>query len=543
MGPNDISTIDFAEIEKWRATGRLHAFIDVRERGEYALGQIPGSCPLPRGLLEIRLEHAVPWKHLPVVMYSNTEHRSRLAAVTCHILGYSDVRVLAGGIEGWATSGAEPVYGVNVLGKTFGEALSVTDQVHQVEPDELADLIDQGALVIDARTRSEYDKGHIPGAVHVPGGELVSRALGAGLDAPSRTRPVVVHCAGRTRSILGAYLLSSAGLDNVHALRNGTMAWVMSGRELEREGREEFPHTADMEATEAAAKARNFATQFVDGTGARAMSVTAARALREDVPVYFIDVRLEEEFEHGHLPGAVTCPAGQLANAVDEFLPVRDAHLICYSEDQTRSRVGAGLLARIGYRSVFWLEGGIRAWRGAKGPVVRGPSSGYLDDLDFSDPKVEHVDPAEAVRRVADGAVLLDVRRSSEYALCHAPESTWVPRGDLERRVGGAVPDGAQLVAISDRGLRASLAASTLLDLGYTCAVLEGGLSAWLREDLPFEDGLKGADVSLREAKEDAELVARRPPLLERDREDMERYLNWEERLGHALQHDWQSVS
>ena len=535
MSPHDVATIEFAELETWRTAGRPHAFVDVRERGEYALGQIPGACPLPRGLLEIRLEHMVPWKHLPVVLYSNTEHRSRLAAVTCLILGYSDVRVLAGGIEQWEASGGDPVYGVNVLGKTFGEALSVTDQVHQVEADELAALIDEGAVVIDARTRSEYDKGHIPGAVHVPGGELVPQAMRAGLDDSSRTQAVVVHCAGRTRSILGAYLLSSAGLANVHALRNGTMAWVMSGRELEREGREALPRIAETGVAEAAAKARAFAAEFVDGVGAQGVSVAAARALAEDVPVYFIDVRLEEEFDRGHLPGAVACPVGQLANAVDEFLPVRDAHLICYSGGQTRARIGAALLARIGYRSVSWLDGGFRAWREADGPVVSDTASGYLDALDFHDVDTESLTPAEATRAVADGAVLLDVRRSSEYALCHVPGSTWVPRGDLERRIADAVPSGARLVVVSDRGLRAALAASTLAEFGYPCAVIEGGLTAWLREGLPVEDGLNGADVSLREAKEDAELVARRPRLLERNREDMERYLDWEERLGIEL--------
>ena len=134
MSPDDVATVDFAEIERWRAAGRPHAFIDVRERGEYALGQIPGGCPLPRGLLEILMERLVPWKHLPVVLYSSGEYRSRRAAMTCLELGYQDVRVLAGGLEAWSAGGREPAYGVNVLGKTFGEALSVTDQVHQVDP-------------------------------------------------------------------------------------------------------------------------------------------------------------------------------------------------------------------------------------------------------------------------------------------------------------------------------------------------------------------------------------------------------------------------
>lgn len=538
MRPDDIATVDFAEVERWRSAGRPHAFIDVRERGEYALGQIPGACPLPRGLLEIRMERLVPWKDLPVVLYSNREHRSRRAAMTCQEMGYQDVRVLTGGIEAWSAGGREPAYGVNVLGKTFGEALSVTDQVHQVEPDELAGLIEGGALVLDARTRSEYDKGHIPGAVHVPGGELVSRSLGAGLDAPTRKQPVVVHCAGRTRSILGAYLLSQAGFADVHALRNGTMAWVMSGRELERQGRHELPASGTVPAAEAGAKADRFAEDFVSRTNARSLTTSDLRTVLELEYAYLIDVRLEEEFEQAHLPGALSCPAGQLANALDELLPVRDAHLVCYSSRQTRARIGAALLAQIGYRTVSWLEGGLATWRAEGQPVESGPADRYLADLDFLDEEIPRMRPAESVKALSQGAVMLDVRRSSEYALCHVPGSTWIPRGDLEDRLDGAIPKDRLVVVLSDRMLRSALAARTLRQLGYDCAVLDGGLTAWLAEEWPTEEGLQGADVTLEEAKLDAELVAARPRLLERSREDMERYLEWEERLGFELLRD-----
>lgn len=90
----DVAFIDYDEIERWRAAGKAHALLDVRERGEYALGQIPGSCPLPRGLIEICLGRMVPWKDVSLVLYSNGNHRSVLAARTCLRMGYRDVRVL-----------------------------------------------------------------------------------------------------------------------------------------------------------------------------------------------------------------------------------------------------------------------------------------------------------------------------------------------------------------------------------------------------------------------------------------------------------------
>ncbi|TDD11682.1 hypothetical protein E1292_03960 [Nonomuraea deserti] len=533
---NHASFIEFGEIERWRDAGTAHALLDVRERGEYALGQIPGSCPLPRGLIEICLEQLVPWKNIPLVLYSNTGHRSGLAAQTCRELGYQDVRVLAGGMNRWAEEGRAPVYGVNVIGKTFGERLSVTDQVQQLDPDEIADLAaGSQAFIFDARTASEYAKGHIPGAFHVPGGELVPTLYNSGIDGLGSDHPIVVHCAGRTRSIVGAYLLKRAGFSKVFALRNGTMAWVMSGRELSVEA---SPWNSPMITEDGPARAAAFAADFVHDTQAFPIQAAEVRtSVERGEACYIIDVRLAEEYVAGHVPGAVSCPAGQLANAVDEHIGVRDALLVCYSNDETRARIGAGLLSRIGYRRVAWLAGGLEEWSRDGGAVVAGHPQAYLDDLSFSRPDIRTIDADRLQAQLLRcSRVLVDVRRSSEYALSHVPGSVWVPRGDLERRIGAYAAPGTPLAVASDRELRSTLAARTLLGMGYQdVVVLEGGVNRWAAAGNPVEEGLDGADVSLAEAKEDAELVARRPKLLERSREDMVRYLDWEERLGAEL--------
>src|SRR6185312_12402303 len=73
----------------------------------------------------------------------------------------------------------------------------------------------------------EYSRVSIPTAINVPGAELVLRAREI---APSSRTTVVVNCAGRTRSIIGAQSLINAGLPNkVVALRNGTMGWSLAG--------------------------------------------------------------------------------------------------------------------------------------------------------------------------------------------------------------------------------------------------------------------------------------------------------------------------
>src|SRR5207237_6197429 len=100
----------------------------------------------------------------------------------------------------------------------------------------------------------------IPGAFDCPGAELVYRV-------PDRLRSpdslVVVNCAGRTRSIIGAQSLRNAGLRNpVMALENGTMGWELAGLDLARGREEALPPPSPAGLAEARALADQVARKF-----------------------------------------------------------------------------------------------------------------------------------------------------------------------------------------------------------------------------------------------------------------------------------------
>src|SRR5439155_258686 len=99
--------------------------------------------------------------------------------------------------------------------------------------EEVQALLAQNAdvVVLDARRFDEYQTMNIPGSTSVPGGELALRARELAPDPATR---VIVNCAGRTRSIIGAQSLVNSGLPNpVAALRNGTIGWTLAGQALE----------------------------------------------------------------------------------------------------------------------------------------------------------------------------------------------------------------------------------------------------------------------------------------------------------------------
>ena len=87
--------------------------IDIREADEFARGHIPGAVHVPRGLLEFEVhgvaerycnEHdSAPEVH-PIILYCGTGGRSALAAETMALLGYQNVRSMAGGIVAWAAA-------------------------------------------------------------------------------------------------------------------------------------------------------------------------------------------------------------------------------------------------------------------------------------------------------------------------------------------------------------------------------------------------------------------------------------------------------
>ena len=82
----------------------------------------------------------------------------------------------------------------------------IKQQVEQVDPAEVSEQLGNGLVLVDVRETDEWDRGHIPGAVHVPRGYLESRIDGAVGDRDAR---VVLYCASGQRSAFAAHTLRS----------------------------------------------------------------------------------------------------------------------------------------------------------------------------------------------------------------------------------------------------------------------------------------------------------------------------------------------
>lgn len=100
-------------------------------------------------------------------------------------------------------------------------------RVDEIDAQTAADLGRSGeAKIVDVREKPEWDEGHIPGAIHVPRGYLELRIETA---LPDKSQPVVLYCAGGTRSVLAARTLQDMGYTDVKSVGGGFGAWKDAG--------------------------------------------------------------------------------------------------------------------------------------------------------------------------------------------------------------------------------------------------------------------------------------------------------------------------
>jgi molybdopterin/thiamine biosynthesis adenylyltransferase/rhodanese-related sulfurtransferase len=101
-------------------------------------------------------------------------------------------------------------------------------EISEIDASEASSLLasSEPPLFLDVRERDEWDEGHIPGAQHIPRGNLESRVEGA---IPDRNRPIVVYCAVGSRSAFATKTLDDLGYTSVLNLAGGYTDWKRNG--------------------------------------------------------------------------------------------------------------------------------------------------------------------------------------------------------------------------------------------------------------------------------------------------------------------------
>ncbi|WP_029349693.1 rhodanese-like domain-containing protein [Bosea sp. 117] len=501
------------------------ALLDVREEGVFAGNHILAASNAPMSRFERLVPALLPRRSVPIVLADDDERLAARAGAILAANGYGDVAILKGGVPAWGAAGFELFSGVFVPSKAFGEFVEITCHTPHIDAHELhrRRAAGEDIVLLDSRPFDEYSWICIPGARDCPGGEMVLRAPAA---ITSDDALVVVHCGGRTRSIIGAQTLIDAGLPNrVVSLKDGTQGWHLSGYEVARGAADVVPlppdEARDWSKQAAERLAGRFDIEVIDAaTLARFEAEAGARTL------YRFDVRDPREYRAGHRPGFLSAPGGQLVQATDTFIAVRQARIVLADSDGVRARATASWLARMGFDHLYVLDADTSA-----AALEAGDAPEAVLGLASAAPA--QVTPAELADLVAGGsAVVVDVATSRQFRAGHIPGAWFAVRGRLSDDAG-KLPRAPLYVLTSPDSIVARLASAELeTATGAPVKVLAGGTRAWQAEGRPLESGDE------RMASEPNDVLLKPFERKSAQEDAMREYLSWEVGLVEQVRRD-----
>jgi rhodanese-related sulfurtransferase len=514
-------TLSFAAVRERLLARAEIALIDVREEDPFAQAHPLWAANLPLSRLELDAWGRIPRRDTLIALYG--EHAgidlAPMAAERLAALGYTRVHLLEGGLDGWRAAGGELFRDVNVPSKAFGELVEHERHTPSLSAQEVKALIDAKAdvVVLDARRFDEYQTMSIPTAISVPGAELALRVRELAPDPATR---VVVNCAGRTRSIIGAQSLVNAGIPNpVAALRNGAIGWKLAGQALDHGASRRAPAASAAHQAVARANARDVARR----AGVRWLAADAITSLETpERTLYRFDVRTPEEYEAGHLPDFASAPGGQLVQETDHHAPVRGARIVLADDDGVRAPMTASWLAQMGWE-VYVVEDHPAAARAARGKTP----------APHPEPPLVATVAAEQLARwlrdAPESTAVIDVTTSANHAKAHIPGAWFAIRAQLAQALEAIQPAPTRRYVLTcGSSLLARFAAADLRALldarpsSAEVAVLAGGNTAWIAASEPIETGWH------RVATPPTDRYRRPYEGIDAPAEAMQAYLDWE---------------
>ena len=523
-----VTRISAAALKALEKDGQELAILDPREEGAHGQGHLLHAVNIPLSKLELNVDGLVPRRSTRIVLADGGEGTAERAAARLKDLGYVNLAVLDGGHPAWKKAGYEVFSGMSVPGKAFGEWIALHYETPEITPQDLHRKIADGEdiLVLDSRPANEYVNMNIPGSINVPGSELVYRFPELGVKPETL---VVVNCAGRTRSIIGAQSLINAGVKNkVLALRGGTMAWQTSGFELEHGSLRHAPEPSAEHFQQALEAAQKVADRY----GVRTIdALTLAKFKAEkDRTVYVIDLRTPEEYRAGHRPDSSYGWGVQLVQGMDKYAATRHARVVLVDNHLVRALMTASWLVQADWPETYVLADPFRGLTLATGdykPVVLG----------LSKETPSAVDPARLSGMLkTNSAIVIDVADSSSYIKGHIPGAWFAVRARLGESLK-VMPSSAGFVVTGDNAALAAFTAQDLTSLtGKPASVLAGGNAAWRRAGLPLRSGMEKAATLVDDIFVQPFLWGQLDPTSAEFRKAANEYFAWELQLPEQLE-------
>jgi rhodanese-related sulfurtransferase len=333
-----------------------------------------------------------------------------------------------------------------------------------------AQLHDGGELaLLDAREELPFGRRHLLMASCVP----LSRLELLVNDLVPRRGARVIWCDhGEGLAALAAARMAGLGYQDVAWLDGGIAAWEAAGFRIY--SGVHVPSKAFAEVVEHEA-----GTPWISAQDLRSLIDRKA-----DIAIY--DSRSYEEYHNNSIPAAISVPGAELVYRFADLTPSSETMVIVNCGGRTRSIIGAQSLINAGVRNkVVSLKDGTMAWHLADLEVVHGATrsspevstSGLQSALEAAervaarcgiarvDKRTLELWRAEATQR---SLYVLDVRLPEEYEAGHLRGARSAPGGQLVQETDSHIATwGARIVLVDDNGVRATMTASWLKQMGW----------------------------------------------------------------------------
>ena len=514
------------ELHHWLQDEKELALLDVREEGVFgAEGHLLFAVCAPLSKLELQIFSLVPRKTVRLVLCDGGEGLSQSAAKKLDSWGYTNVFILEGGIKEWQASGNVLFRGVNVPSKAFGEFVEHRSKTPSISAEQLKSMMDakENLIILDSRPWREYKRMNIPTGIDCPGAELIYRVHDL-VDDPDTT--IVVNCAGRTRSIIGAQSLINAKIINkVVGLKNGTMGWVLAGLKLESDSDRNFSAITSKGLNKARVCADRLASQFGIHT-IDLKTLEEWQQEREMRSLYILDVRNPEEYVAGHLEGSVCAPGGQLVQATDKWVGTMRSRLVLVDDTGVRAKITASWLIQMGWPEVFVLEGALE-----KKELIYGISKNMV--VPYKKDSIEKISPEKLQEEQKIGlTTVVDLANSLEYKAGHIPRAWWIVRSRMLQSLEKVSGNGPLVFTSPDGQLAVLSALDAQSFTKRPIKILEGGTMAWKLSGFPLIGGFENLacqnnDVQYKAYDHDQNIE-----------QHMQEYLSWEIGLIEQVERD-----
>jgi rhodanese-related sulfurtransferase len=328
--------------------------------------------------------------------------RSIIGTATLRRLGLTNVRALRNGTMGWVLAGLElesepkreaPTVSRESKDKAQSLALELAKEggirwISAAEFVRVTRSTERGVTyLIDVRSQSEYESGHIRGSLNVPGGQAVQRADDF---VAVRNGKIIFISNEAPRAVMTAYWYRQMGFRDVSVLQGGLCGWVEGGQPLE----DGAPHTQPLGFATARKKAKLI------------QPIELNRRL-QDSSALVLDVGTSPDFAAAHVPSAQWISRGWIDIKLPERFPDRGQAIVATCPDGQQSILAAQALVEIGYRNVSVLGDGVRAWTAAGYPTEKGLDSCLVEPNDVVlSPSIRG--DKEAMKRYLDWEVKLN---------------------------------------------------------------------------------------------------------------------------------------